>query len=567
MSFTGHLQRWREFVSRLTLWSESRDLIHLTWMSSLAINLLALAFPLALLQVYDRILPNNAMETLFMLVMIVVTAQVFEVVLRILRSVQTAWADARYEHRLSMQAFSALLDTSWDEFSQYATGNHLERMGALFTLKDFYGGQALQSLIDLPFALVYLALIYYIGGWLALVPLCTLVVFVFAAYRLGEQIQTIVTDRRAADERRVNFIIETLHSIFTIKTMAMESLMLRRYERLQRGSSKYDHELSISSALLANTVNFLMQVNTMMIVCVGSLFVINHTMTVGALAACTLLGNRALTPVSKVMTVWHRMQSIIIAEKRLNKVLSLPAECSDEQYQPSSIRGKIEFNHVSLQRSECNSMLFDDLNVTINPGETVAIVGRGVAGKSTLLQMVLGLVKPSEGLLKIDDIPLENFHMQKLRQKIAFLSQQGTLFSGTIIENIEFFRGPEYVNSALKASKLLGIDEHINQLVHGFETEISSSSIDILPNGVRQPIAIARELANNPKIVLFDEANTAVDAKADHKLLQTLRYIHGRCTLVIVSHRPSYINLADRVFALKDGKLTEMERKDAQRSA
>jgi ATP-binding cassette, subfamily C, bacterial LapB len=532
--------------------------------SSLFINVLALVFPLTLLQMYDRIIPNHSTDTLFMMVCIVAGAMCIEWVLRVGRAAVTAWTNARLEYQLAMGSFEHLMKTSLSDFEKEGFGAHLEKMSALNTLKDFFGGQAITTLLDFPFVLVYLGLIYMIGGWLVLAPLCVLGLFVCLAYLLGRHMRRTLQKKQAADDRRLSFIVETLTGIHTVKSMAMELLMQRRYERLQRSTAESDYDLSFSSTLTASSSSLLSHINMLSIVGAGCVMVVNGSMTVGGLAACTLLANRTLGPLEKAMSTWKRFQAIALAQKRMESLYELPCETRQNAPVLENIQGKIELRDVHFKPDNSERHILNGVNLTVARGETISIRGVGQSGKSTLLWLMMGLLKPQKGAVYIDDTDISSIRQHGLREQIGYLPQHGSLYEGTIMENITMFRGADYWQRGIDAAHLLGLDEDVYKLPQGFDTHIGNRSIDSMPNGLRQRICIARALVNEPRIILFDEANSAVDQAADVKLINVLKHLKGRCTLIIVSHRPSILNLADTTYQLVDGKLEKENLNDEQ---
>lgn len=528
--------------------------------ASLCINLLSLTFPVMLLQIYDRIIPNQAIETLMMLVLIVVSAQLIELVLKVTRAYVTAWAAARYEHNTSVEVFRHIIFSRLKDFKKVGEGAHFDRISALFGAKDFYGGQSLSLLIDVPFVFVYLSFIAYIGGWLVLVPIVVLTVFVATAHIYGNKLRQRLTERKVQDERRMNFIIEMLNGINIVKSLAIEPFMQRRYERLQRNSQQNDNEMSLLSSEMTTLSNFYMQCNTVCLVGIGCLFIISGDMTMGALAACTLLSNRCLNPVGGALSVWRRIQSILIAEKNVDEFCAMEIEDNEQAEVVETIRGKIDLNNIYLKREDSESYLFENLSLSVAPGETIGIVGEGSSGKSTLMRLILGLYQPDKGEVFIDDKNVELYDKDSLRRHIGYMPQNGKLYQGTILENITLFRDGEIIDRAVKTVEDMALQDVIHHLPQGYSTEVGGRVVDFLPAGIRQRIVAAQALIDYTNIVLFDEANTAVDREADENLQAMLRKIKGQCTMILISHRPSLLNIADKCFRLQQGKLVEIKR-------
>ncbi|MCB1827931.1 MAG: hypothetical protein KDH94_05840, partial [Coxiellaceae bacterium] len=349
-----------DFALPLRAWNATGNVLLSILFASLLINILSLAFPLALLQIYDRIIPNVAINTLIVLATGVFIALLLEAVLKVTRNYVGAWADAKFEHIIGCQGFKRLMDASLMEIESEGAGVHVKRLNALNTLRDFYAGQAITSLIDLPFVIVLLALIAYIAGWLVFVPILMLSLFLYLAVKNSKKLKEILDARRDEDDRRMNYIIETLSNIHTVKSISMEAQMQRRYERLQRSSSVHDHNVSMESAKATGMGMSLSQLTLIAVVAFGSLLVMKGHLTIGGLAACTLLSGRCLQPINTVVGLWTRMQSIKIAREDLDKLLSMPIEDKATLPNMPTLKGEIELRNVSFQYPGSDAPLFEN---------------------------------------------------------------------------------------------------------------------------------------------------------------------------------------------------------------
>ncbi|KAF0224752.1 MAG: ABC-type protease/lipase transport system ATPase and permease [Rhodospirillaceae bacterium] len=532
--------------------------------ASLFLNVLGLALPMALLQVYDRILPNKSTGTMVLLMAGVLGALLLESILTFARSYVTGWIGARFEHKAGCEAIDRLVMTSIDNFEKEGSGVHLERLNSLATVREFYAGQALLTLLDLPFALIYLALVALMGGWLVLVPIVLLVMFALSAMKIGTTLRDAIEKRMIADDRRFNFLIEVLGGIHSVKAMAMESQMVRRYERLQESCAEGYYTVALRSANALGVSSFFSQVTTIAVAAFGSVIVMNGDMTTGGLAASSLLAGRSMAPIQKALGVWTRFQSLVLASGRLEKLFALPPEAEKNLPKMPSTKGKLELEGVSFAFDAKLPTVIDTASISIEAGECIAIAGGNGSGKTTLLTLMQGALRPTQGRVMIDGIDVTQYEPQSVRDQIAYLPQSGVLFQGTILQNITMFRS-EFDDIAVETAGLLGLDEVVATMAYGFDTPVGDGAYDSLPRGIKQRIAIARALVNNPRIVLFDEANTAVDSAGDNFLRVWLERAKGKRTLVLVTHRPSLVKLADRVFDLDHGRLSPKPPRDDSR--
>jgi ATP-binding cassette subfamily B protein len=525
-------------------------------LASIIINVLSLAVPLILLQIYDRILPHNSVHTFALLVLGVVAALGIEALVRMGRSYMTGWLGASFEHRLSCAAFDRLLNAPVAAFEREGASVHLERLRATTIAREFYSGQALLSLFDLPFAMVYIGAIGFLGGWLAVVPTALLAVFTAIAVWNGRKVRADIRRRAEFEERRFSFLAETLGGIHTVKTMAMEAIMQRRYEMLQDTNVERSYDDARHSIFGLNLAALFSQLATVAVVAAGAVLVLDGSMTQGALAACIMLAGRSLQPLQAVLGTWVRFQAFAVARQQIEKLLSLPRQANAGKPPLPIVRGTVDVEDVTLSYRGDGQPLFKGLSLSIAQGECVAIQGDNGSGKSSLLGLIAGFLTPAEGRVAVDGYSLEDHAPASLARQIAYLPQQGLLVEGTILENITMF-DPAQETAALDIARQLGLDQVVAAMRHGYDTPVGNSASDAMPAGVKQRIAIARALVHDPAVVLFDEANIAIDTAGDDLLRAYLDSVKGKKTMVLVTHRPSLLKLADRTLTIADGRLVE----------
>jgi ATP-binding cassette subfamily C protein LapB len=287
----------------------------------------------------------------------------------------------------------------------------------------------------------------------------------------------------------------------------------------------------------------------------GSIQVMNGQMTTGGLAACSMLAGRAMTPLQKALGVWTRFQTFALARKRIEELFALPPEAPPDLPKLPKPKGRLTLEECHFRYSEQAPWVIEGASIDIQEGECVAILGGNGSGKTTLLAMMQGALRPTAGRVLIDGEDIAGFDPQSVRETVAYLPQSGQVFQGTILQNITMFR-PKLDDMAVEMAALLGLDETVATMAYGFDTPIGDGAYDSLPRGIKQRIAIARALVNDPRYVLFDEANTAVDTAGDNYLRVWLERSRGKRTLVLVTHRPSLTKMADRIVDLADGRLT-----------
>ncbi len=524
--------------------------------SSLFINVLSLALPMVLLQVYDRIIPNVALQTLSLLIIGLVIVLIIDVFLRTARSYLSGWVGAKYEHEMSCNAVEKLLRADLQALEKVAPGVHLDRMSSIDAVRDFYSSQAGLALVDLPFVFLFLGLLGYIGGALLVIPVILLIILGIVAFILGVRLKDTLKNDTLWEDRRYSFIIEALSGIHSIKSMAMENLMGRRYEKLMENCSKVSHETIFLNGLSQGVGSIFSQITMVAVASIGSILVINNEITMGALAASTLLAGRTVQPLLRALGIWTRFQHIQIAKEKLRHINDTPTERPKDTIEVKTVK-TIEMKNFTFKYNEDGKEILSDISLKLKHGDTIGIRGGNGSGKSTFLWALMGGLKPTSGEILLNDQPPTTFSTDSLRSRVAYLPQSPVMFSGTILDNLTMFRGDEYVDAALEIAEKLELNRILARMPDGYDTIIGDGAQGEIPTGIAQRITIARSLACKPDVILFDEANSGLDSQSDDDLQKLIEQLKGTATIVLVSYRPSLLRLADRIYDLKEGRLIE----------
>jgi len=546
-----------DFALPMQAWNARREVIFGVILASFLINVLALAFPLALLQIYDRIIPNVAIHTLVLLVLGVGIALILEAVLRISRAYVSAWADAKFEHIVGCKSFRHMLNASILEFEEASSAKNIGRLNAIDTLRDFYSGQAIVSLVDLPFIFILLFLVGYIGGFLVFVPISMLLIYFFSSLKNIDRLKKILDARQDQDEKRSNFIIETLSNIHTVKSVSLEAQIQREYEHLQKITAYDDHNVGVGAAKIIGVSMTMTQLTIIAVIAIGSIMVIHGGLTIGGLAACTLFSGRCLQPINMIVSLWSRFQSIKIAKKNLEKVLEMKPENMNASQEMGVFKGGFEFQNVTFRYSEESGWVHRHINLKVNPKEVIGISGKNLGGRSTLMWLLMGMLQPTFGKILLDGKDAVTFSPRSYRKKIAYLPEQSVLFKGTILENLTLFDEERYYKPAMQIAKMIGLSEIIGRLPNGYQTIVGAHVTEDLPHGVNQRIVIARALLCQPSIIIFDKANVSMDMQGEQIIKEIIKKLVGKCTLILISHNTSILSLAHRQFVMEDAELRE----------
>ncbi len=524
-------------------------------LSTVVLNLLSLAMPILILQLYDRIIPNQSYGTLSLLGITVGIVLILEASLRFSRGYVLSWLGMHFEHGASVGAFQHLIHATLNDLNKRGIGEHVENIESATVLKEFLAGQGFLILLDLPFVFLFLGIIAYFSIQIALAAIAILGIFIILAWVLGRLLRNHLKEQLDVNDRRYNFIVEILTNHHTLKALGMEELLLRRYERIHNHCSNVNYKVYLYAAEARDLASMFSYIMFVGIVAVAALQVINEMTTLGVMAASIVLTNRAMQPIQAAMGVWTRFQYFTIAKRRVEEHFNLTLEPPLTHGIIKPIQGKLALKGVSFQYANDKPEILRDVDLTVQPGSTVIIHGRNGVGKTTLMWVLMGNLPPTTGGVFIDDEPISSYHYRDLRRQMAYIPPKGILFQGTILENMTMYRGAAYVDDALGLSRQLGLDEWIRRLPLGYETKVGDQLFLLLPDGIHQRICLVRALVNRPKILILDEANTSLDENGDHLLKQVVKSLHGQVTVIFVTHRPSIQELADVSYELVEGSL------------
>lgn len=524
-------------------------------LSTLAISILSLALPVMTLQVYDRILPNPESGTLPVLIGGVCVAAVLEIVLRLARGYIINWNGAAFDHKVSCDALSHLLFSDLAAAQKSSPGEYLNNLSAIGKMKEFHSGFNIVTLFELVLVPVYLALIYYIAGPLVLVPAAVLVAFSLFASGFGGKLRNDLNSRNMADDRRYDFLLDCLEGMHTVKAFSLEDAFTRRYERIEKSSARINYNTAKDASASFNAASVFGHLMSLLIIAFGAERVLAGDMTSGALIASTLLAGRIMQPVQRALSLWVRYQDYLLSKNKASSLFELPSVKRASLPEPA-VEGHVTLKNISFIHSLENSDTFHNVNLDVRPGETIRITGAHGAGKSHLLGLMAGLYLGGEGQVEIDGLDPLNYPYGALRKHIGLLKTKGEIFRGTIRDNLTSF-GAVTEDQARKTTRLLGIEREVARLPRGYDTFLGDDAAFISP-GLQQRIAIARVMAWDPGIILFDNADRNLDRNGYRAVYKLLVHLQGRKTLILATDDPNFGALASRHMRLEVGGLKDI---------
>jgi len=523
--------------------------------AALLVNVFALVMPLFTMNVYDRVVPNNATDTLWMLALGVLLVIGMDFMLRLLRGRFIDLASARIDVKLSALIMERVLGMRL-EARPASVGSFASSLRSFESVRDFIASATVSALIDFPFALIFLIVIVWISWPLVLIPLIGLLIGVTYANLVQHRMHELAETTYRAAALRNAALIESLTALDTIKTQNAEGVVQKKWEHTTTFLARAGVQLRLLSSSASNGAAAITQVVNVLLVIAGVYLIQERLLTMGGLIAVTMLGGRAISPLGQVVALLMQYQNAKMALTSLDRIMAQPIERPDATafiHRPE-LRGEIEFRQVSFHYPEQGEAALRDVSLRISPGERVVILGRTGSGKSTLQKLMLGLFQPSDGVVRIDGIDLRQLDPADLRRNVGCVGQDPTLFYGTLRENIAI--GAPYADdtAVVAAAEMAGLAEFVNRHPKGFDMSIGERG-ESLSGGQRQQVAIARAVLLEPPILLFDEPTSAMDFSTEHAFKERLKRFAGNKTLIVVTHRTSLIDLATRIIVVDEGRI------------
>ncbi|PQA89384.1 ABC transporter transmembrane domain-containing protein [Hyphococcus luteus] len=504
------------------------------------INILAIALPIFSMQVYDRVMPSRASQTLIMLVIGVIVAIGLEIALRIERGKIISKNGATFERNLSRAAIRRVLNSSLDDLSAQTASQRLQQLQAIRAFRDFHSGYALTVLIDFSFVFLYLALIFQIGGLLVLAPLA-IVVFILANGLAGSlYLRDAIAERRAADEARYGFLVSTLQSMNALKCFSLEKLFERRYEPLQYATSAANFRVSKASANMLNTSMVLGNLMTASVVSIGVFIATSGSFTIGAIIACIMLSGRLISPLQRGMILWMKYQEYDASREQF---FSLIGGGQDAARVIDEAKNENARRVLTLRRF--NAPIGDSAPLHFREGDIVRIRAEAPQKASRLLKIIAGLAPQAGAEIIIDGRPLSSIPLAKRAAYVGYLAPGAELFNGAILDNLTSF-GLRERHDALKVARSLGIDKEVARMPNGWNTVISGKQGDEAPTGLKQRIAIARALAARPRVILVDEACELLDNRSYDLTVTTLLEMSAHSVILLNTADENFIRFCNR---------------------
>ena len=522
--------------------------------AAVLINIFALVTSLFSMVVYDRVIPNNAMSSLVALSIGFGIVIIFDFVLKMLRSYFVDIAGADIDLQVGDRVFRKLLAIRLDH-KKGSTGALAGLMRELEALRDFFASATMSALVDLPFLLLTVAVIWAIGGKVVIVLLIIIPVVLLTAWASNPALERLTARTLREGLSKQSVLVETIGGMETVKASGAGPMLTRRWLSSVRQQSESSLRQRLISSIAITVAGSASTISYAGVVIVGVNLIAARELTSGGLIACSLLAGRAIAPLATISQLLGRLSATRTAYRQINAMMEQPSEGpAGEPLQIAALKGKIEFRNVSFRYPGASEPALQSVSFSIEPGERVALLGRVGSGKSTVTRLILGLYPPADGLVMIDGTDLRQLDPAALRAQMGVAMQDSVLMTGSVRENIMLGRPGIDDTEMLRASTLSGTHQFMGQIANGYDLKLADRG-EGLSGGQRQSIAIARALAGKPPMLIFDEPSASMDAQTEQVLIERLQSeVQGR-TMVLVTHRPPLLQLVQRIIVMERGQI------------
>ena len=543
---------------------ENKQTYYKVMLAATLVNFMSVGSSIFIMVVYDRVLPNSAYESLYALTIGMALVIAFDFILKMLKTYFIDYAGEFVDKNVGDTIFNRLLDapTAVVTGPVGATANTFKEFDSV---RDFFTSATLSLIVDIPFIFLFIFVIYLIAGPLAYIPLVAVPVVLLIGILLQPFLARVSEDLGQHNQEKQSVLVETITGIESIKVLGGGDLVKDRWKDAATKQSSRSR-LSRSLAQIAvNSAQSAQQICLVGIVFYGVFLVSEGTVSMGGMVAAVLLSSRTLAPLAQIANLFGRANNAKTSYKRLASFMEETQEDDVSLKDETAIRreklGSLEFKDTSYRYPEADLDTLRGINLKINEGEKVAILGRNGSGKSTLMKLASGLFKATDGLVLYDGVDIRQLHTKDLSRSVGIVLQDVQLFSGTVRDNITMGREDISQENLVEAGKLSGLDEFISKIPGGYDLQLLDGGKG-LSGGQRQSIALARAIVHKPSHFILDEPTSAMDMNAENLFINQVGSILKSSTMLIVTHRMPLLNLVDRIIVMNEGQIVEDGPKD-----
>lgn len=539
---------------------QSKSIYRDALVAAFFINLFAIASPLFVMNVYDRVVPNLAMDTLWVLALGMFIIVGFDFAFKQVRAYLFDLAAKKSDVMLSATLFEKVLNLKMSARPQ-SVGGFARNVQDFDSVKEFIASATIAALVDLPFAIIFIAIIYFVAGPVVIVPIAGAIIMCLSAYWVMRKMASKLDEVSRIMVQKNALLIESLVGIESLKIAGAESQFQNRWEELVGSSATINMAIKHHAVTVSNITSMIQQLSAVLVVVMGVYFIAEGEISLGGLIAAVMLSGRVLSPFMQISMLSTRYNQAKSALTALDSVMELPEENTEQLLHRPYVDGRVDFDNVSFAYPDTNFNVVSDVSISIKANEKVAIIGRIGSGKTTLEKMLLQFYSPTQGAIRIDGVDINQISPADLRQKVGCVPQDINLFYGTIRENITL--GVPHVEDdrILRAAELAGVTEFTDHEPDGLDKQVGERGL-FLSGGQRQKVALARALLFNPPILVLDEPTSNLDNLSEHQVKKNIASIANDKTLILITHKMSMLQLVDRVVVIDKGKVVADDKRD-----
>lgn len=528
-----------------------RDVVYAT----VLVNLFVLASPLFTMSVYDRVIPNDAKETLWVFAIGVLVVYTLDTFLKFTRAVLLENAGKKSDIIMSSIIFEKVLDLKMASHPK-SVGSFASNLKDFDMIRSFLTNATLTALVDFPFALLFLLVIAYIGGWMVLIPITMMLLILIYALFMRNPLRDSIEETHKASAVKSSILVEALQNIETLKTLGTSGQVQWAWEEATGEIAQKSLRSRLLSTSITTVTGFLIQLSTILSVIAGVYFIGAHELTMGGLIAIIIISSRTVAPMGQVAALIANYSDAASAYNTIDEIISQPLErpYGKKFITRPELKGEIVFKDVSFAYDNSEHSALKNISFTIKAGEKVGIIGRNGSGKSTIAKLLLNLYEPTGGSILMDGIDIKQIDPADLRKNISYVAQDITLFKGNARDNIAYRSTRASDEQMIRASVISGADEFIRRHPQGYEMPIGERGMG-LSGGQRQSIGIARALLFESPIVIMDEPSNAMDQMSENRLIANLKMYLQDKTAIIITQKNTVLSLVDRIIVIEDGKV------------
>ncbi|WP_372871091.1 type I secretion system permease/ATPase [Shewanella sp.] len=521
--------------------------------ASILVNLFALVSPLFIMNVYDKVVPNLAFDSLWVLAIGAAIAYIFDLVMRQLRSYLIDVAGKKVDIIVSSRLFAKAIGIPLAKRSP-SVGGMAKQLGEFDSIRDILTSATITTLVDLPFAVFFLLIIYIVAGDLALVPLIGGLIIIGYTLYIQPKLKAAIEESNKFSSLKHGHLIESLAALESIKAYGAEGLVQKSWQQMIGHTATWQLKSKKLTNAVANAANFIVQLTVVSVVILGVYRVADNEISMGGIIAAVMLSSRAISPMAQLANLLTRGNHTASALRQLDGIMTQEDEFENKGHLTSKQRllGKIEADHVGFNYPGSEKPVLHPVSISIQPGERVAIIGRNGSGKSTLAKMLVGLYQPTSGSLRYDGLDSAQIHPSDLRRNFGYLPQDVVLFHGSIRDNILFGTRQVSEHQLIRAVQLSGVSLFTNLESEGLDQQVGEGG-QALSRGQRQTVALARATLNDPPILLMDEPTASLDARAEKQFIRAMEHVTKDRTLLLITHKMHLLKLVDRIIVLERG--------------